>query len=345
MIILVSPYHLTTREPAALAAMLLADQVVTMLPAPLSGKEWSDVRGAAVRVPRYLEFMQTWQWTMALWKSGVIGSRMGDEGEPGAVEGEAVEELRAVCDRIESEEWLSPLRSLMRTDLFEDHERYLDTLARDLLKAGPDPGITVPVAAGLDALAARHSGGEFGAVVVARSEPISVVQKAEAELGEKAFSVSAPVLLQADADRILEVREELAEELGALRTAFDAVAEGDAGSGGLAEAAKKYAAAFEGQREELLAVDPDDEVRIVEGTVMLTGVSLPVDCVFEASLSAMRTMGAGESGRRNESGEGWKTGRGRPTLTGTVASAARSKPVRVLSIYVRVLGRPAAARR
>jgi hypothetical protein len=327
MDLVVSPYHLTTREPAALAAMLLADRVITMLPTPLEGKAWGDVRGAAERVPRYMEFMQSWRWTIPLWKAGVI--------VPGLDGQEAVGDLRAVCERIDRDERLAPLRALMKAGLFEDHELYLDAVARDLLKAGPDPGITVPVAAGMDMFALRHG------AMVARSDPSSVVQKAEAELGSQAFAAAVPVLLQADGEWILEVREMLKAPLQQLRRAFDRAIE-QVGSEAtaadvraiLAGPAKAYADAFESQREEILAGGPDDEVRVTDGTVMLTGLLLPMDCVLESSLAAMRSIGvrALAAGGTN----------GTHLLKGEVGKSAKN-----LSLYVRVLGRPAprAARR
>ncbi len=315
MIIAVSPYHLTTREPAALAAMLLAERVVTMLPAPLQGKQWGAVKAAAQNVPRYLEFMKTWQWTMPLWEEGVITSSL--EGQ------EAVDELRPVCARIDEEERLAPLRLLMKPELFEDHERYLDAFAHDLLKAGPDPGLTVPIASGLDSFACRHG------AAVARSEPASIVQKTEAALGREVFSVAIPVLLQADAERILEARELLQKELDDLRDALSAIADGasnDSATKDLAAAAKAYAKAFEEHRDILIAPSEDDEQRVIEGTVVITGTRLPADAVLDSSLSAMRNLSPVFAGR--ESSPAKPTG-----------NAIQRQGV--LSLIVRVLGRPA----
>ncbi len=315
MIIAVSPYHLTTREPAALVAMLLAERVVTMLPAPLQGKQWGAVKAAAEQVPRYLEFMKTWQWTMPLWESGVITSSL--EGQ------EAVDELRPVCNRIDEEERLAPLRLLMKPELFEDHERYLDAFALDLLKAGPDPGLTVPVASGLDSFASRHG------AAVARSEPASVVQKAEAALGREVFSVAIPVLLQADSERILEARELLQDELDNFREALSAIVDGTShngsGTANLTAAAKAYSKAFEEHRDILIAPSEDDEQRVIDGTVVITGVRLPADAVLDSSLSAMRAL-APVLGGRVESSEG----------PGKHAIQRQG----VLSLVIRVLGRP-----
>ena len=45
MLIAVSPYHMTTREPAAMAALLLASRVVTILPTPEVGMSATDRTG------------------------------------------------------------------------------------------------------------------------------------------------------------------------------------------------------------------------------------------------------------------------------------------------------------
>jgi hypothetical protein len=322
MIVAVSPYHLTTREPAAMAALLLAERVVTMLPAPLEGKEWGAVQRAAQRVPRYLEFMESWRWTMPLWSAGVIVS--------GVAGREAVDEILPVCMRIDREEHLAPLRLLMKPELFEDHERYLDEMARDLLRAGPDPGINVPVAAGLDSFA-----GLIGAAV-ARSEPSSVVQKAEAKLGRQVFAIAVPVLLQGDGERILKAREVLEPQLRDLREALAGMSS-EAGEGTgesaakeqLLAAAKAYAEVFEGHRAELVDPDEDDEVRVLDGTVTLTGVVLPADAVLESSLSAMRALAPGRQLISGQNGNGHALVRGKS----------------VLSLLVRVLGRSARSRR
>jgi hypothetical protein len=60
MLIVASPYHLTTREPAAMAALLLARQVVTLLPTPLEGAGSSREAMAAARcVPTYRALVES----------------------------------------------------------------------------------------------------------------------------------------------------------------------------------------------------------------------------------------------------------------------------------------------
>jgi hypothetical protein len=283
MQVVVSPYHLTTREPAAIAAFLLATRVVTMLPAPFNGTAREHVARLTARIPTYLDFMQSWRWTIPLWNEGVVCSHVGDS--------DAVEDVRAVCARIATEERYSSLRHLMKPELFDTEEGYLDAVARDVLKAGPDPAISVPLAAGIDRFAIRHG------LIVARSEPSSVVQRAEERLGRRALAVAVPVLLQASGQRILDARRTLEPELAELRSALGTFAEepleGDDAADAqadLAVAARAYASAFTDAREELLAPDDDEDSRVIEGTVAVTGLRLPGDAALTSSTAAMRTL-------------------------------------------------------
>lgn len=296
MEVFVSPYHLTTREPPAVASLLLADRVVTLMPAPFDagggqGPARESLERAVERSPRYLKFMQSWQWTMPLWDAGVVVSGM--QGQ------EVAQDAAAVCRRVEHDQRYRPLLALMRPELFENEERYLDAVAADLLKGGPDPGISVPLAAGIDRFAVRHG------LMVARSEPSSVAQRAEARLGRRLFGVAVPVLLQSGGARLLEARQLLADELEDLRDRMAAGAEAatmdgceDEGFGGaresVAEAARAYAAAFEDRREQIAAVEEDeDEPRVVEGVVGVTAVLLPADAVLRSSVAAMGALWPG----------------------------------------------------
>ena len=169
MDVAVSPYHLTTREAPAMAALLLADRVFTMLPTPLDEQGAESAQGATCRVPEYLAFMKSWAWTAPLWKRGVIFASF--NGEP------SIAEMHDVSARISEVDDLAPLRPFLRTALYEDERSYLGAVAADMLKGGPDPGISVPVSAGIDRFATRHG------LIVARSNPTSIVQLAEASLG------------------------------------------------------------------------------------------------------------------------------------------------------------------
>ncbi len=62
LIIVVSPYHLTTRQPPALVGPLLADHVVTMMPTPSkAGQGHDEARRAVMEAPKYLRFMESWR--------------------------------------------------------------------------------------------------------------------------------------------------------------------------------------------------------------------------------------------------------------------------------------------
>jgi hypothetical protein len=284
MLIVVSPYHLTTREPAAMVSLLLGEGAVTMLPAPLHARDRAHVEHAAASIPNYVRFMESWRWSLPLWREGVIG---------GAIDGaEPADDVRRAYVRVAKEPDFASLRVIMKQELFENEEMYLDAVSRDVLRAGPDPGITVPVAAGLDAFAARHGLG------VARSEPSSVVQRAEAQLGHRVLAVAIPALLQASASRLLFARRVLAKPLELLRTSMAALATstGEAlrdAAGEVNLAAREYSAAFNDLRSELLAPDAnddDDDVRTIEGAVSITGLILPPDAALRASRSALRTL-------------------------------------------------------
>ncbi len=331
MLLAISPYHLTTREPAAMASLLLAEGVVTLLPSPLEGRDRAHVERAAASVPNFVRLMESWRWSMPLWREGVIA---------GAIEGrEPVEDVRRAYRRIGEEESFAPLRALMKHELFGDEDAYLDAISRDVLRAGPDPGITVPLIAGLDAFAARMGLG------VARSDPSSVVQRAEARLGERVLSVALPVLVQGSANRVLHARALLEESLAPLREAMatlinapshehqrDAVED-------VAFAAREYAVAFAEDRDELVrgdVGDDADESRGVEGTLALTGLVLPPDAALHASIAALRTMAP--AGMPRNSGAGTDAG------TSSVAHGL-SEGRATFAILMKVLGRPADARR
>jgi hypothetical protein len=210
VIVALSPYHITTREAPAMASLLLAERVVTLVPGPFGtgagGAAASAAWQAAQRSPRYRELVASWSWSTALWHNGVVG---------GDLKGDApTRDMMEISRRIEQDSMMGNLRSLMREELFESEQVFLELVGADLLKGGPDPAITVPIAAAIDRFAARH--GAF----VARAEPASVVQKAEAKLGTRVFALALPVMLQASDEHLLAVREMLATELDDLREAM-----------------------------------------------------------------------------------------------------------------------------
>ncbi len=277
MLVAVSPYHLTTREAPAMAALLLAERVLTLLPTPSGSETARSAHAAAGRIPSYLAFMNTWTWTVPLWKAGVILSEL-DGHSP-------VAEMQAVSTQVEHDEHLAPLRRFMHAELYEDERAYLSAVAADLLKGGPDPGINVPVAAAIDRFATRHR------AIVARPQPSSVVQQTEARMGERLAAIALPVLIQADADRILHAREVLADVLQPLWAGFEALADSDgAETDALESAAAAYGIAFQNRHDDIVDDAAADEVRLVEGAVTISALRLPTNAVLRSSVAAVEHL-------------------------------------------------------
>ena len=317
MIAALSPYHLTTREPAAMAALLLAERVVTMVPAPFEGVERPHVERAVARSPRYRDLMEAWRWSVPLWNAGVI---------TGDVNGEdAGSEVRSVCARLRDDDRYAPLSLLMREGVFEDEQSYLDSVARDLLRSGPDPAISIPLAAAMDRFAALHG------MVVMRSSPMSVAQRAEQRLAGKLFAFAMPVLLQASAGRILEARDALGDSMERLGRAIEAASLDGASTFDLADAARDAAHAFEPLRSDLSRpCDDEDDLHVIVGTASVTAVSTPVDAVLESSLAALQSFVRAPNRALR-----------RPATNTTTLPAVRDPLAgeRVVSLVVRIIGR------
>lgn len=317
----VSPYHLTTREPPAMAALLLAERAVTFLPSPRGSREQIEL--AAASSPEYVRFMETWSWSMPLWERGVLTSAL-DDGD------DALGDMHTAWQQLADDERYSPLRPLARRGLFESQGEFLDAISRDLLRGGPDPGISLPLAAGVDRFAARRG------LVVMRSAPISIAQKAEQCLGRRVFAFAAPMLAQASAERMLAVRDLLADELEELSLAIaevsDLVANGSEpederdAAGRVELAARTYADAF-ARSDAAIGQGKGDELHVIERMATFTAFSLPVDAVLRSGVSAMRTLT--RRGRRS----GPVAVETAPVLADTLGGR------RVLSVMVKVLGR------
>ena len=290
----ISPYHLTTREPPAMVALLVARRVLTLAPAPrvdsaATISRASASRGgvvaeaaldAAMRAPTYASMMRAWEWSRSLWRAGVlVATRNGDD---------ASHDVHAVNARIASDDAFMPLRALMREELLGDDVAYLEALATDLLKGGPNPGLSIPLVAAIDRYASRQG------VPVVRAQPASIAQREELSLGKAGAAIVLPVLLQATGERVLHAREVLCKPLQELHEALgDAM--GSVTDASLAksarEAAAAYHAAFEASREAILDGSRDDEVRAIEGCVVVTPMILPADAVLTSSVRALRALG------------------------------------------------------
>lgn len=352
MFVATSPYHLTTREPAVMAALLLAERVVTLRPVAIGG------RAAAEKSQTFREFARSWEWTLPLWKEAVLVAEC-DGANP-------YDDMLATVDRIRTDSAFAAFRGFLHDGLGEDERQYLGLIAADLLKGGPDPGLSVPLLAGLDRFAARHQ------LLVARGHPTSVAQRAEMRIASPVFSVAIPMLLQADAMRLLHVREVLAKQLAFVRDACDRLAideaERRAGfqSGGasesqpagthrsdplaladLAEATAQYSEAFEANRDDLMDGSGDDEVRVVEGYASIQAVRLPVDAVLRAAVEAVGALASVSGLPRAKDADGLNGGDGTAGDGGKQNALARLDPAEgrsFLGLVVKPMGQRTKAR-
>ncbi len=266
-----SPYHLTTRELPAMLACLLGDRIVTPLPVERDGADSGAEALAAL--------MDAWSWSAPMWEQGLIGSALhGDD---------ARADIDNVMREIASSDDLAPLHPFVRLREREDPRRWLERMAADLMRGGPDPGLCVPISAAMDRFAARRG------VAVVRSAPSSLAQQAEDRLATRLFAFAMPVLAEAPADRLDEARAALAPQLDALRVSMSeafavALSGADADPAPIRSGAGAYARAYEGARDELLPTpdDPDDP-RVVEAVASVTGAPLPQDAGLRPSLTAV----------------------------------------------------------
>lgn len=284
-----SPYHLTTREPPAMAALLLADEVVTFLPAIAEYTQREAAEQAVLDEPAYMDMIESWRWSMPLWEQGLLNM---------AIDGSSPDEqIRAASKAVSDDDRYAGLRPLMhQATMDEDH--ILRSVARDVLRGGPDPAVSVPVTAGLDRFAALHD------AVVMRSAAISIAQRAEAKLGERVFAIAIPILLQASAGRLLEMRDlmdEVRRELSALinEAASGASIANAESSSALPDhtaqlwrnCAARWNDRFELHRETLLRpCDDEDDLHVIEGVLSISGVLLPADAVLRSSVAALQAL-------------------------------------------------------
>jgi len=283
MIVAVSPYHLTTREAPAMAALLLAERVVTILPAPLTGSSRAKAEALAHELPRFRRLLQSWEWLVPLWRAGVVCNAW-----KGA---SPVEDAREACRTLARDGRYASLAPLMRPELFDDEHHYLDALSHDLNRAGPDPGVTIPIHAGLDWFAVRQG---LGAM---RPEPASVAQRAEVPLAKKVLTLAVPAFTRAGPETLLQARQALSSVLAEWREALltaagpciEKLTDPDASAlEALGRATRAFASEFASIRQDL--EHDEEEIESVEGMLKLTVVSLPADAVLRSSVSAIERV-------------------------------------------------------
>jgi hypothetical protein len=297
MDIALSPYHLTSREPAAMLALALARRVVTLIPTPTDdagGLAGFSATQVAKAVPSYRQFVESWAWSTPLWDDSVLTASCRGQ--------TAVDDMWAVTQHIEHEANLLTLRHFLKHDSFADPASYLHAVAADLLKGGPDPGILLPVVAGLDRFATRMN------LLVARSRPQSLAQQAELRLAQSLCSFAMPIFVQASADRVLHYREELRSELANMRETLASIAKeatdarvaasGESGPfvsrdnlADMHDASAQLQDRYNASAATLRDGSEDDDVRLIEGLVTISVVRLPWDAALTSSVNAFAAAG------------------------------------------------------
>lgn len=304
----ISPYHLTTREAPAMVASLVCDSAVTFLPSPSAasrpssgGVDLESFADALAHAPRYRALLDSWAWCSPLWDAGVLVHAR-DGFDPG-------DDVVSACERLMSDETIQPLRSLAQQKLFDSVEVFLDLVSRDILRAGSNPGVSIPVSHGLDEFALAQG------LVVIRPEPASLVQRFERKCARLFGTVSVPIVQQGDGRCVMEARDALADPLDQLRDAIEAIFVDAAGEiddtfhsadARLCETAQNYAGAFARIEDKLARVPTNDEPRFIAGQVTLTLATLPRGVVFSSALAAGQQLvhaGAQDSPQLNEGNE------------------------------------------
>lgn len=292
MILAVSPYHMTTRELPAMVSLLLASRVVTFMPGVFrtSGGEGGldDVRATAAGSARYARLIESWEWSMPLWREGIVTSSHGPD--------DAADDMRAVWEKLSADERYAAMRPFVRQSFGEDREELIEAVAHDVLRGGPDPAISVPLVAGLDRFACRHG------FTVARAEPASVAQKVEAEIADPIARVVIPMVMRGSAEAILDAREELETELADLRTTIGRLAalgverptvdvkELASATAEMKRAALTYEGAFSRAFPTIEAGRDRSEVTLRAGAVSLMLCRLPADAVLRSSSRAAASL-------------------------------------------------------
>ncbi len=284
--LVVSPYHLTTRELPATVALMLADAAVTLVPEPAEGRSREAVREAVSRVPRLLRVLESWRWSGPLWRAGLVGGTA--PGGEAAFVGVAGAERDMFSDAL-----LASItgRALQHQSVPGDQaDRWLDAVCTDLLKGGPDPLISTAIAGALDRLAGANG------LVTVRGPTESLAQRAEVRLMRRVFSIALPVMSRAAGGRIALLRIDLRKQLAELRSAMLSAFSGGP-TASLAVAAASYTEAFE---EWFARASRDDEntERTMRDYVNVSGAMLPPDAAFISARAAVRgvsraTRGAG----------------------------------------------------
>jgi len=323
-----------------MVGLLCFDRVFTYLPVPASGETREDIRAALRMSPRYERFLESWRWSVPLWRAGVIASRL--DPAPATGSADPATEIAGASARIESAPPFKVVAGFLHKHMFRAGDtaplalgpRPLDAVSADLLKGGPDPGVSVPIVAGLDQFAGRHG------FVALRSGGVgqrrggvasSLAQRAEERLAPTLLTVAVPVLSQCGANTLLAARTATKP----LRIAFDtalkdlvahrtpaAAAATRATARALADGLAAFFAPLEGK--------DDDSGKQVRSTFVRAALSImPPDASLIAACAAARSLRGGPivSPAQSSTGRGSKCDTDPPPFVALSVEPMSASPI------------------
>lgn len=285
MLITISPYDLTSRAPSAMAALLLADEAATLVPAPLDAPDGpSHDAGSGVLLVNLGVLIAKWAWSLPLWRAGVVSPGLG-----GVALLEEVERVRA---SILGGAGDSALRRIVeRYDRAGDAPNFYDAISRDILRSGTEPGVSVPIAVALERFA-----GATGSLL-ARAPAASITERIEERGVRGLMGVAVPCVLGASGEGLLIARQLLAPALDPFRASIDEVLDIIRSGGDTADqqaewsesvepAARELVEHFKSERSAIMQAEGDD----CRPTMMM--VTIGIQPGGTAMRSAMRAADA-----------------------------------------------------
>lgn len=207
--LIISPYDLSARSGAAVAACWLGDRVATLMPAP--GRDQPRDPSALARhgSPAFERLAESWRWSAPLWQAGVVVPGMDGESVSAALAREA--------ESIARDPAMTPLKHLMDRSTSGDESRFFDSVCRDLVIGGSNPAVTVPMTSAVEGFASAHG------LTLVRETPKSLMGRIERSGSRPVFRFSMLTVVQADASDLIELRQSASESLGPIRAAMAAL--------------------------------------------------------------------------------------------------------------------------
>lgn len=330
----VSPYEVGPAGLGVAAALQVAEGCVTAIPAAMAEVRAVGLARAVEESPETARLVESWAWAGPLWSRGVLGA-VWDEPSEAEGGGSLESDVTALTGEIARRSDLPGLARVV------GGRRAVETgggpitavapagvLARDVLLGGADPGVTVPMAAGLERFAAR-----WGLVRWLADDPASVAGKLERRLTRRLASVTLPIVVDGDAGLILEVREACAEGFGAVRAGLAEAAAMDAAGASAVDLSafgrEALDPASSAAEESFRAEEASLNDRAAGGRAAMVRLELAAcepDSALRAAEAAARRMGAGP-------GAGTRAGATRPPRDQAAALGGRGS----LAVFVKRL--------